>query len=67
MNEDKNEPLDMTHEPEWDSVEQERDYWKKLAKTQAAKLGAVQATMNKKWEAVVDPQTGIVIVYEEME
>lgn len=35
--------------PEWDSVEAERDYWKALALTYGAKLGALQATMAATW------------------
>lgn len=58
------EPLDMTGEPEWETVEQERDYWKKLANAYAAKLTAIQRTMEKQFEAEFDPQTGEVFVYE---
>ena len=35
--------------PEWDTVEQERDYWKALALSYAAKIGAMDATMKRTW------------------
>lgn len=42
------EPLN-DDQPEWSSVEEERDYWKKLALEYGAKLGALQHTMASSW------------------
>lgn len=35
--------------PEWESVEAERDYWKKIALEYGAKLGALRLTMDARW------------------
>lgn len=35
--------------PEWGSVEEERDYWKGLAQSYAAKLMMVNRTMQATW------------------
>ncbi len=56
--------LDLTDEPEWETVEQERDYWKKLANAYAAKLTAISHVMGKKFEARIDESDGRVYVYE---
>lgn len=43
--------------PEWDSVEQERDYWKALAQQHAAKLAAIQHALSTDWGIAPD-ETG---------
>lgn len=35
--------------PEWGSVEEERDYWKALAQSYAAKLLAIKRTVDAEW------------------
>lgn len=35
--------------PEWESVEQERDYWKALALSYGAKLKALELIMQASW------------------
>lgn len=41
-------------QPEWDTVEAERDYWKKLALAYAAKIAAIEHTMRKSWTVTLD-------------
>lgn len=55
----------QSDEPEFESVEKERDYWKGLALSYAAKLGALQVVMNKSWTASVDPETAKIVVFED--
>lgn len=43
--------------PEWESVEQERDYWKALAQAYGAKLTALKCTLDAEWE-IVGPELG---------
>ncbi len=59
--------LDLTDEPEWETVEQERDYWKKLANAYGAKITAMQAVMSATFETFVDPETGDNFVREVVE
>lgn len=59
--------LDLTDEPEWETVEQERDYWKALANAYGAKLTALRTVMDRRYEARVNDQDGQVYVYEIVE
>ncbi len=61
----KIEPLDMSDQPEWETVAQERDYWKRLALGYAAKLRAIEYTMSRSWTVTLDPQNGQPIVVED--
>jgi len=44
----------QVQQPEWDTVEQERDHWKKLALSYAAKLSAIEHTMGRTWTVELD-------------
>ena len=50
--------LDLTDAPEWETVEQERDYWKKLANQYGAKLTVLSNVMSNAYETFVDPDDG---------
>lgn len=59
--------LDLTDAPEWETVEQERDYWKKLANAYGAKLTALSHVMASTYETYVDSETGDNFVREVVE
>lgn len=50
--------------PEWENVEQERDYWKGLALSYGAKLKAIEHTMAGTW-TVIHTKDGKVWVVDE--
>jgi cation diffusion facilitator CzcD-associated flavoprotein CzcO len=50
---DDGEPLDEGR-PEWETVEEERDYWKALALEYGAKLKAIEHTMKATWTVEFD-------------
>jgi len=37
-------------EPEWNSIEEERDYWKKLAQGYAAKINMLRVVLNSTYD-----------------
>lgn len=44
-------PLNLSKtEPEWESVEAERDYWKRLAQSYGAQLTAMRHVLATTWE-----------------
>lgn len=43
--------------PEWESVEQERDYWKGLAQSYGAKISAIKHALENDWTIAPD-ETG---------
>lgn len=53
--------------PEFPTVEAERDYWKGLALSYAAKLGALELVFKRSWTAKVDPNSGYVYVEEDQQ
>lgn len=48
------EPLDMDGEPEWSTLEAERDYWKGLALSYGAQITAMKHTLATDWTAKQD-------------
>jgi len=67
MTQDPRYPNALTpEEPEFPSIEAERDYWKGLALSYADKLGALGIVFKRYWTAYTDPVTGEVMVREEV-